>query len=260
MEVGVEGGLALVLGGVEDLEDLDEEGAGVGAVVAGAVAEEVGEGVALEDAGVVGEEAEDDAGEEQFEIAPGVAVGLQLVVEGGHALGGEAVDGFFFLVLARVLDEEGEAADVARQVFQREGDDGVRVEVAELEGGEVGDDDGLGEVVVRHGGEVVEGLELGGGEVASGRFLLGEELPGPEEVDEALLVAGFLDGVFEEGAVAAVIDAEDGEEFGPERLAVAFFVGFAGPAGGELLGTVLDLVPRVSWHPSPFLPLRSWWP
>ncbi len=97
LEVGVEDRLALVFGGVEDLENLDQEGAGVGAVVAGAVAEEVGEGVALEDAGVVGEEAEDDAGQEQFEIAPGVAVGLQLVMEGGHALGGEAVDGFFFV-------------------------------------------------------------------------------------------------------------------------------------------------------------------
>src|SRR5690606_24603189 len=132
-----------------------------------------------------------------------VAVRLQLVVEGGHALGGEAVDGFFFLDgLAGLIVEEGEVADVARQILQREGNDAIREQVAKLEGGEVGDDDGLGQVVVRHGGKVVEGLDLRPGKVASGRFLLSEELARPEEVDEALPSPSFLDGVFEEGTVA----------------------------------------------------------
>ena len=86
---------------------------------------------------------------------------------------------------------------------------------------------------------------------------LNEELAGPEEIDEALLVAGFLDGVLEEGPVAAMVDAEDGEEFGLEGLAVAFFVDFALPAVGKGLGACFDFVPREAWHPSPVLPLGS---
>ena len=44
-------------------------------------------------------------------------------------------------------------------------------------------------------------------------------------------------------AVAAAVDLEDGEELGPEGLALAFFVGFPGPAAGEPGGACFDLVP-----------------
>src|SRR5699024_7700913 len=56
--------------------------------------------------------------------------------------------------------------------------------------------------------EVIRCLTGGFGEVASGRFLLGEELAGQEEVDEALCATGLLDRVFEKGAVAAAVDTE----------------------------------------------------
>src|SRR5699024_10931534 len=80
-EVGIEPGLAALVGGVENLEELHEQWAGVGAVGAGAVADETREGIFLEDAGVVGEEAEHEAGKEELEVASEVVVGFELVVE-----------------------------------------------------------------------------------------------------------------------------------------------------------------------------------
>lgn len=41
---------------------------------------------------------------------------------------------------------------------------------------------------------------------------------------------------------------EDCDEFGPEDLALAFFVGFTFPAGGELEGVVLDGGPAWALH------------
>jgi len=161
-QILIEGGLALVDGGIEHLEEFAEAGSEIAAVDVGAVAEIVLEGAAFEDAGVIGEHAEDQADEEDFKIVAGVAIGFEAVVEQGHALGGLAVDGVFLgEVDAFFVDQEAEGADVIGEIGEGEFDGLAGGEVVDAKSGEIGDDDGLREVVIGHGEDVFVGL-LGG--------------------------------------------------------------------------------------------------
>ncbi|MDQ3045381.1 MAG: hypothetical protein M3R06_09590 [Chloroflexota bacterium] len=73
--------------------------------------------------------------------------------------------------------------------------------------------------------------------------MFGDQFAGPEEIDEAAFAADLFGGEFEEGALAAAVDAEDGQELAPERLALALFIFLALPVRGELASAVLDFIP-----------------
>ena len=135
----------------------------VGAVGAGAVADEGGEGFGVEDGVVFGEEAEEEADEEALELvaaarvlrATAKAAGFQLIVELAHA----GVGFFVGLVLGFVADaglpeHEGEVPDVLGELGEsevvlfdlppgekREVELVLGFEVVEDEAGEVGDED-----------------------------------------------------------------------------------------------------------------------
>lgn len=244
-EVFGEVGVALVFGGVEDLEEECELWAEVGAVEFGVVLEEEFEGVGLEEFGVFGEEAEEDADEEAFEGVAGEACGFELVVEVGEFFDGLEVGGVFGVELAGlVAGDEGEVADVFVEVGEGELEGvGVVFEVVEGDSGEIGDDDvaggvvgavGVGEIV-----DVVEGLGVGFVEVSAAGFVFGDEGAGPEEVDELGVAVEVFDGFFEGGDEASGA-AEDLEEFVPEGLGFGAFAGGFGPVLGEGDGALFN--------------------
>ncbi len=258
-EVFIEVGLALVFGGVEDIEEAGEFGAGIRAIEGGAVFEEELEVLLVEDAGVIGEEAEEQADEKDAEIVPGEAAGVEGIVEAGHDLGGLDVGGVLGVeFLLFVAGDEGEAADVFVEIAEGEDDGGGLA----LEQGEIG---------ILFGFEVVEGdafeirnneptrdfffasgideaadvfhaLGVGFIEVLTSGFLFDEDAAGPEEVDLAPGAGEFFHR-FLEGCDGAAFDAEDFEKFVPERLAAATLGPGVFVLAGEGDGAAFDFVP-----------------
>jgi len=108
---------AVADGGIEHGKEFDEGRADVGAVFEGVGGDEFGELFFFENAGVFGEEAEEEADEQQFEVAPAVARFFQNVVDGGHVLDGAEVGGFFFLKdFFREAGDELKNGDFLRQI------------------------------------------------------------------------------------------------------------------------------------------------
>ena len=120
-QFGVEIGGALILGGIQHLEELVYDVPCIGAVGAGFGIEQIPENIArLEDASIVGKEAEDDAGEEDLKLVARVARGLDFIVEMAHEFGGLDVDRVLILELAGLAaKDEGEFLDMLGEVFQR---------------------------------------------------------------------------------------------------------------------------------------------
>ena len=155
-EVFVKRPRALLFGRVERLEQLRQPPSQIGAILAGAGLEEIQEDVArLEDAGVVREEAEDDAHEEAFQVVAPVARRFEGVVKPPDQLGGFDVDRILVAEGAALhAQDEAEGLDVAGQVGEREGDLLPLVQIVQLEGLEVADQDVAGALGL---GEGVEG-------------------------------------------------------------------------------------------------------
>ena len=198
-EVLVEIAGAFVFRRIEDLEELGEPSAEVRTVFPRAVLQQVEEDVpGFEDAGVVREEAEDDADKELLQIVPLVAGGFKRVVEVAYPFGGLDVDGV--LILERALlyaEDEAELLHMSGQVFERKGYVLVFVQIVEFERPEIAQQDIARQIGILEAGEVGEGLRFGLPEVAPRAFLLHEQDPLPEEVDEPALLAqqfyGFLE-------------------------------------------------------------------
>ena len=238
-EVFIEVGLALVFGGVEDVEESGEFGAGIGAIEGGAVFEEELEVLLIEDAGVIGEEAEEQADEQHAEVVTGEAAGVEGIVQAGHDFRGLDVGGVFWVeLLLLVAGDEGEAADVLVQIGEGEDDGGrlafeqweigvlFRLEVVEGDALEIGDDEPAGHFLFASGideaTDVFHALGVGFVEVLACGFLLNEQAAGPKEVDFPPGAGKFFHGLLE-GGDGAAFDAEDAEKVVPERLAVAAF-------------------------------------
>ena len=243
-EVFVEGCLALGFRGVQHLEQFSQPRAGVRAILAGAGFDEVQEDVArLEDAGVVGEQAEDDAHQEAFQVVALVARGGERVVQQPHQLGGFDVGRVLIAEGAALhAEDEAEFLDVGVQVGERKGGGVSFVEVVQLEGLEVADQDVAGTLVLGQGVDVVSGLLVGAGEVAPGAFLLDDQDTGPEQVDEAAPVVQLrhVSLVARDGAA---LDPEDLEEVVVEALRFALLVGRLPPLVGEGGGANANFIP-----------------
>ena len=234
VEVLVEIAGAFVFRRIEDLEELGEPSAEVRTVFPRAVLQQIEEDVpGFEDAGIVGEEAEDDADQEPLQIVPLVAGGFERVVEVAHPLGGLDVDGV--LILERALlyaEDETELLHMGGQVFERKGYALVFVQIVEFERPEIAQQDIARQIGILEAGEVGEGLRFGLPEVAARAFLLHEQDPLPEEVDEAALVAQQFHG-FLERRHPPHGHAEYVEEIPVEKLRLALFVAGAFPLAGE---------------------------
>ena len=139
-------------------------------------------------------------------------------------------------------EDEAELFDVGVQVGEGKGGGVAFVEVVQLEGLEIADQDVARALVLRQGVDVVPGLLVGAGEVAPGALLLDDQDAGPEQVDEARPVVqlGHMRFVARHGAA---FDPEYLEEVVVEALRLAFFVGRLAPGVGEGGGAHANLVP-----------------
>ena len=244
VEILVEIPGAFVFRRIEDLEELGEPPAEVRTVFSRAVLQQIEEDVpGLEDAGIVREEAEDDADQELLQIVSLVAGGFERVVEVAHPFGGLDIDGV--LILERALlyaEDETELLHMSGQVFERKGYVLVFVQIVEFERPEIAQQDIARQVGILEAGEVGEGLRFGLPEVAPRAFLLHEQDPLPEEVDEAALVAQQLHR-FLERRHPPHGHAEYVEEVPVEKLRLALFVAGAFPLAGELRRTGAYFIP-----------------
>jgi hypothetical protein len=225
------------------------------------VDEEV-EGVGVEDAGIVGEEAEEEADEEDLAAVVGIAGVFEGVGQLGHEVGGGDVDGGFFGEGVRpVAGDEGEVLHVAVEFLEGEirHERAVGVQVVELEAGEIGGGDVVGNFRVAAFAEqvldVVEGLALGLAEILAGGLVFGEEPAFPEQVDAVVGALEGADGFLEHGDRAAG-KAEDVEKGVPERFGLGGFAGLLGPLAGEGDGARLDFGPA-QWHGKEFSRSRA---
>ncbi len=238
--------------GVEHLEQLREQRAGVAPVGRGALFDEGAKALRGEDGGVVGKQAEQQAHEQHFERVPGafgraaklpVAAGLERVVQAAHALGGLDVDGVLRADFLRlVAGDEAEPAHVLVQIGQRKADFAARVQVDHAKARKVAHHQRVRQVALGNAGEVAHGLVERGLERFATRLLLHQHLPWPEQIDVALPAAVLFDRVLE-ARDAPVGDAEDLEKVDPERDGLLFFIRSIGPAAAEGHGARLDFVP-----------------
>ena len=116
----------------------------------------------------------------------GVAGLFKRVVQVAHEFGRLNVDRVLILEGAFLhAQNETELFDMVGQVGQSEKRAFPLVQVPQLKGLEVADQNVTGTVLLGQGVEVVAGLFVGFGQVVAGAFLLNQEDTGPEQVDEA---------------------------------------------------------------------------
>ncbi len=199
-QVVVERGLALVFGGVEHVEQFGERGPQVFAVGAGTLHQAAEHTVVAKDAGVVGEQAEQQPGEEDFEVAAFEADVEQAFVQLADGVGGIAVDGRFFDDLRGfVFEQKAEPVGLARQSFERGFPVLAFAQVVQADAGEVGGDDVARALGLGQGDEVIGGLIEGFVEIFAPAFVFDDEFAGDEAVDEAARAAELVHGLFVDG-------------------------------------------------------------
>lgn len=157
VEILVQALLPLVGRSVQHLEQVDQLGAQVRAVLGRAVLN-VGlqQAQLIEDPGVVGEQAEQQAHQQPFQRMAVIAGCLQRVVKLAHQLGGDDVDRV--LILEDTLfdaDDEAERLDMIGQIRQGEPSFLACVQVDQMEGLEVADQNVARKLVVLQTREVV---------------------------------------------------------------------------------------------------------
>ena len=215
--------------------------------------DEVEENVArLEDAGVVGEQAEHDPDQEALKMVTAVARGVERIVQPPDQLGGLDVRRILIAEGAALhAENEAERFDMLGQIGKRKRDDLPLVQIVQLEGLEVADQDETRTVALGQRVEVLPGLFVRLGEIASGALLFDEQYTGPEQVDETGAIVELCADVSLVARDAAPLNAEYFEEGVIEALRVALFVGGVAPLAGEGGGAGPDLVPRQPHQAAP---------
>ena len=108
-----------VLRRIEGIEQLTENHAGVAAVRARVVVDQLKENILwLKNTGVVGEQAKQDADEELFKVMAGVTRILQRIVEFAHQLGGLDRDDRLIFETDTTPEHEVEGGDVLVQILE----------------------------------------------------------------------------------------------------------------------------------------------
>ncbi|HEV2970435.1 MAG TPA: hypothetical protein VGY55_10625 [Pirellulales bacterium] len=97
---------------------------------------------------------------------------------------------------------------------------------------------------------VAERLRFSLPKVSAAAFVLDQQHPAPEEIDESVIAGDIPDRLLEsrDGATA---NAEDREEFVPKRLFFRALASRAGPFAGKQNGVLTNFVPR-NRHGNPF--------
>ena len=98
------------------------------------------------------------------------------------------------------------------------------VQVVQLEGLKVADQDVARAVALGQGVEIVPGLAVGAGQITPGALLFDQQHARPEQVNIAGRVVQLLD-VFLIAGDGAPPDAEDVKEVVVEAVGLAFFIG-----------------------------------
>ncbi|MGQ4809602.1 hypothetical protein NKDENANG_03025 [Candidatus Entotheonellaceae bacterium PAL068K] len=224
----------------------------VSAVLAGARLDEVEEDVArLEDAGVVGEQAEHGPHQKTLQIVAPVARRAQSVIQSSNPFGGLDVGRVLVAEGAALhAQDEAERFDMAGQVGEREGNGLTLVEIVQLKGLEVADQNVAGAVALGECVEIRPGLIVGAAKVAPGALLLDDQDTRPEQVDKAGAVVQFrhMRLVTRDSAAA---DPEYLEELVVEALRLALLIGRVPPFLGKTGGTGANLVPRQAHQAAP---------
>ena len=215
----------------------------VGAVLAGAGFDELQEDVArFEDARVVGEQAEHDTHQEAFEVVAPVVGGVERVVQPPDQLRGLDVGGVLIAEGALLdAEDEAEVLHVRGKVLEAESDLCSLVEIVQLEGLEIADEDVAGTFPLLERIEVLSGLTVGFAEIAAGALLLDDQDARPEQVDEAgtvvelrymLLIARHRPALHSEHAEEGVVEAV---RFARLANRIAPFVGECGRTDPDLV-------------------------
>ena len=116
------------------------------------------------------------------------------------------------------------------------------VQVVQLKGLEVADQDVARALLLGQGVEIVAGLPVGAGEVAPGAFLLDQQHAGPEQVDEAGRFVEALDALLI-ASDGAPLDTEDIEEVVVEAVRLSFLIGCVLPLFDKCRGPDADFIP-----------------
>src|SRR5208337_1983242 len=133
---------ALVVGRIQNLEQMRQPLREVLPVLGGALLDQVLKLPPLENAGVVGKQAKQQPDKINFEFVALVANGLELVMELAHALGGLDINRVLFLVgRGCIPGDEPKKPDVFIKILDREFVLLVFLKVIEAEAGEVGNYD-----------------------------------------------------------------------------------------------------------------------
>ncbi len=251
--------------GVEDLEEVVELLAEVGAIGTGAVANERGEGFGPEDAVVFGEEAEEETDEKALEFVPGEAASFERVVQLAHA-----GIGFFVCFILRLIahprlpEHEGEMPDVFWEIGEnemmfldlaavekRKVELVLRFEIVEDEVGEIGNEhiarDFLPTIFPGEVFDVGKGLGLREVEVFAVALVLNQQTTTPEEVDRAFVAFQVAD-ILLKGGDGSATQTENVEEVVPESLFLGALGAITRVLARKADGAVADFVPGEMGH------------
>ena len=243
-QVLIELGLPPVHGRIQHLEQPHEPEAQVGAVFAGPGLQQVQEDVArLEDAGVIGEQAEHHPHQEHLQVMADVTGLPERVMQPPHRRRGFDVDRVLIAEGSTLhAQDEAELLDVGGQVRQGERDAFALVEIMELEGLKVANQNVAGPFPLGQAIEILPGLPVGIFEVASLALLLDDQDARPEQVDEpgAVIQLLYMFFVARHGTPPYI---ENLEELVVEALCLTLLVGRVPPLGSECGSAGAHLIP-----------------
>ncbi|MCL2872882.1 MAG: hypothetical protein FWF41_07925 [Betaproteobacteria bacterium] len=146
--------------------------------------------------------------------------------------------------LGGVSGDVGKAFDVFAKIFQLEGETLARRAPPQLHGFKVADHPQVRDFFGRNTLHVVFELLVGVAQILAARLHFDGDLPFPEEVDIFVVGAGNFDDFFALAHFHGIVNTENAQKFGHERLGIGFFPMGVFPALGKSNGVGLDVVPQ----------------
>ena len=139
-------------------------------------------------------------------------------------------------------EDEAQRLDLARQFRKRERNQFPLIEIVELEGLEIADQDEAWAVALRNGVEILLRLPAGFLEIPAGALLLDDKNTGPEEVDKAGAIVELGDMLLVAGDLSTALPKHL-KEFIAEALRFPLLVGRVTPFICKSGGLHANLVP-----------------
>ena len=188
----------------------------------------------LEEAGVIGEQAEDDPHQEAFQIWAAVARRLKRIVQSPDLFSRFDI-GWVLIAKGPALhaEDEPERLHMGGQILEREGGGFPLVEIVQLEGLEVADQNVARAVLFGQGVNIRAGLIVGAGKIVPGALLFDDQDAWPEQVDEPRPIVQPL-YVFFVAPNGPALLPENLEKLVIEALGIALLVRVIRPLASEI--------------------------